>query len=56
MSIAVAKWIGTLAPAILFGVVEMFNIYIIITGIVCSIFDILYIVLLHNKKKENRKT
>lgn len=44
MTIAVAKWLGTLAPALLMGVLEDFNIYIVLTGIVCSVFDIIYIV------------
>ena len=46
MLIAVAKWIGTLAPTLLLGVVKQFNIYVILTGSICSVFDILYIVLL----------
>lgn len=44
--IGVAKWIGTLAPALLMGVVLEFNVFIVITGAVCSVFDIIYIVLL----------
>lgn len=51
MSIAVAKWIGTLAPALLMGVIQGFNIYIVLTGIVCSVFDIIYIVELSKWKK-----
>ncbi|MBQ9327106.1 MAG: hypothetical protein IJ225_01040 [Solobacterium sp.] len=46
--IAVAKWIGTLAPTILMTVVWDFNPYICIMGLICCIFDVLYIVLLHN--------
>ena len=46
MLIAVAKWIGTLAPTLLLGVVRQFNIYVILTGAICSVFDILYIVML----------
>ena len=30
MLIAVAKWIGTLAPTLLLGVVSQFNIYVIL--------------------------
>lgn len=52
MTIAVAKWIGTLAPTILQGVVWGINPYIILTGLVCSVFDILYIVLLPRFEKE----
>lgn len=43
---AVAKWIGTLAPTILFGVITQFNIFIVLMGVVCSVFDIIYIVAL----------
>ena len=54
MTIAVAKWLGTLAPAILMGIVQEFNIYIILTGIVCSVFDLIYIAALAKwKKREN---
>lgn len=51
MLIAVAKWLGTLAPTIQQGIVQGFNIYILLTGIICSVWDILYIVLLHKKMK-----
>ncbi|MGH4036344.1 MAG: hypothetical protein ACRQFF_00685 [Sphaerochaeta sp.] len=44
--LAVAKWIGTLAPVISFGILNEFNIFVLITGIICSIFDIIYIVAL----------
>lgn len=52
MTIAVAKWIGTLAPAILMGIFEGFHIYIVLTGIICSVFDIIYIVQLNKFKKQ----
>ena len=55
MLIAVAKWIGTLAPTLLLGVVTQFNIYVILTGIICSVFDILYIVLLGKKIKAEKQ-
>jgi len=48
---AVAKWIGTLAPTILMGVLQKFNIYIVLMGVVCSVFDIIYIVVLSKWKK-----
>lgn len=51
MVIAVAKWLGTLAPSILMGVVQGINVYVITCGILCSIFDILYIILLLNWNK-----
>lgn len=56
MLIAVAKWIGTLAPTLLLGVVTQFNIYVILMGIICSVFDILYIVLLKQKLAEEKAT
>ena len=52
MTIAVAKWLGTLAPAILMGLFQGFSIYIVLTGIVCSVFDIIYIVQLARFKKK----
>lgn len=49
---AVCKWLGTLAPTILFGVIYAFDIYVILLGIVCSVFDILYIVMLAKWQEE----
>lgn len=43
--IAVAKWLGTLAPTILFGIIEQ-SLFILVLGIFCSFFDIIYIRLL----------
>jgi hypothetical protein len=43
--IAVAKWLGTLAPTILIGVIGNLP-FIIGIGILCSVFDLLYIGLL----------
>lgn len=40
--IAVAKWIGTLAPTILFGVLERSQL-ILGVGLLCSVFDLVYI-------------
>ncbi|WEG72385.1 hypothetical protein [Vagococcus intermedius] len=51
LTIAIAKWIGTLAPTILMGVVQSFNPFIIICGVFCSVFDIFYIYLLSPKNK-----
>ena len=51
MTIAVAKWIGTLAPTILQGVLWGFHPYIVLTGLVCSVFDILYIILLRQFRR-----
>ncbi|KIF03215.1 hypothetical protein PL81_25550 [Streptomyces sp. RSD-27] len=43
--IAVAKWLGTLAPTVLFGVVEGSG-FILGLGALCSVFDLAYIGLL----------
>ncbi|MCP2321532.1 hypothetical protein HDA40_000039 [Hamadaea flava] len=45
MTIAVAKWIGTLAPTIVFGAYEH-SAFILTLGILCSAFDLVYIGLL----------
>ncbi|MDQ0030054.1 transmembrane-type terpene cyclase [Arthrobacter bambusae] len=45
MVIAVAKWIGTLAPTISFGVLQN-SLFILGIGLLCSIFDLSYIGLL----------
>lgn len=43
--IAIAKWIGTLAPTILFGVMEQ-SLFILMLGVFCSVFDLIYVGLL----------
>ncbi|MFD9306758.1 hypothetical protein ACFWCB_29530 [Streptomyces sp. NPDC060048] len=43
--IAVAKWIGTLAPTFLFGVVEDAP-FILGLGLLCAVFDLVYVALL----------
>jgi hypothetical protein len=43
--IAIAKWIGTLAPTILFGIYEQ-SFFITVLGVLCSVFDLIYIGLL----------
>src|SRR5687767_2768195 len=53
--IAVSKWIGTLAPTILFGVVGQGGFpngsFLILTvGLFCSVFDVIYIWLLVKAK------
>ena len=53
--IAVSKWIGTLAPTILFGVIGQGGFprgsFLILTvGICCSVFDVIYIWLLAKAK------
>ncbi|NUT34391.1 MAG: hypothetical protein HOV79_15080 [Hamadaea sp.] len=42
LTIAVAKWLGTLAPTIVFGVMEN-SPFILTLGILCSVFDLAYI-------------
>lgn len=49
---AAAKCIGTLAPTILGGIIESFNIYILLMGILCFVFDIIYIISLYGLKRE----
>lgn len=49
--LAVAKWIGTLAPTIVFGVLE-YNPVVLVSGIFCTVFDLIYIAML---VKESRK-
>lgn len=55
LTMAVAKWIGTLVPTILGGFLESFNIYIIIMGAICFIFDGLYTILLWKQLKTDTK-
>jgi hypothetical protein len=55
--IAVSKWIGTLAPTILFGVIGQGGFprgsFLILTvGLFCSVFDVVYIWLLAKAKPE----
>ena len=54
MMIAVAKWIGTLAPTIQQGLVQSFNIYVLLTGLLCSVWDIIYIVLLKRQIEKEK--
>lgn len=49
--LATAKWIGTLAPTILMGVLT-FNWVVLVCGIFCSVFDVIYIVLLLKERKK----
>jgi hypothetical protein len=50
MVIAIAKWIGTLAPTILFGIL-LENKLVLILGLFCCIFDLIYIWLLQKNSK-----
>lgn len=45
LAIATAKWIGTLAPTLLFGAIEG-SAFILGIGLLCSVFDVSYIALL----------
>ncbi|HEY5222228.1 MAG TPA: hypothetical protein VIJ18_04135, partial [Microbacteriaceae bacterium] len=50
MVIAIAKWLGTLAPTILIGVLGNLP-FIIGIGLLCSVFDLIYIGMLWSAKK-----
>jgi len=54
LTIALSKWIGTLAPTILFGIIYE-NKLILVLGIFCSLFDIIYLYFLNNIKKLSLK-
>lgn len=43
--LAVAKWIGTLAPTITMGLMET-NYVVLACGLLCSVYDVMYIILL----------
>jgi hypothetical protein len=47
--IAICKWIGTLAPTILFGIIH-YDILLLVLGGFCSVFDIIYICMLQTHK------
>ncbi|MCD7956862.1 MAG: metallophosphoesterase [Lachnospiraceae bacterium] len=51
--IAFCKWIGTLAPTITFGVIGG-DTLILVLGIFCSVFDILYIFMLWDIKHKKK--
>jgi hypothetical protein len=51
LTIAVSKWLGTLAPTILYGVVgeggfPHASVFILIIGSLCSVFDLIYLLML----------
>ena len=52
MTIAVSKCIGTLTPTI-YGTIEG-NMFILVTGVICFIFDVLYIYFLREVKKKEK--
>ena len=53
MIIAVSKCLGTLTPTII-GAMEG-NLFIIVTGILCFVFDVIYIVALHGTAAAEKK-
>lgn len=60
LTIAVSKWLGTLAPTILFGLMggDGFNGpngFILVLGLLCSLFDLIYIALLAQTKGRERR-
>lgn len=42
IAIAVAKWVGTLAPTMLFGVIRG-NSFVVVVGLFCSLLDLVYV-------------
>jgi hypothetical protein len=54
MLMAVCKCLGTLAPTILGGIVEGFNVYILLMGAICLVFDLMYIACLARRKRSKR--
>ena len=53
MTIAVCKCVGTLTPTV-YGTLEG-NVFILITGIICFIFDMIYILYLRQVQLKERK-
>ena len=51
MTIAIAKWIGTLAPTIVFGVYED-SAFILTLGVLCAVVDLAYIALLARARRD----
>lgn len=48
--LAVAKWIGTLAPTITMGIMST-NYVVLACGLLCTVYDVMYIILLQRMKK-----
>lgn len=58
LTIAINKWIGTLAPTILYGAIgegafSHGSFLILTVGVLCSVFDVIYIWLLARTNSEN---
>jgi hypothetical protein len=59
LSIAVNKWIGTLAPTLLYGLIgeggfPRGSFLILVAGMLCTVFDLIYIVLLRRVSNSRR--
>lgn len=54
MLLAVAKWIGTLAPTITMGIMTT-NYVVLACGVFCTVYDVLYIILLNRQIKLEKK-
>jgi len=60
LTIAVSKWLGTLAPTLLLGVIGVEDLggpnrFILTVGLLCGVFDLLYIALLVQTKAPERR-
>lgn len=60
LTIAVSKWLGTLAPTITFGMIgggtfSGPNFFILVVGILCSVFDLIYIWLLSKYGRQSNR-
>lgn len=53
MLLAIAKWIGTLAPTITMGIMST-NYVVLACGLLCTVYDLIYIVLLYRAKKSEK--
>jgi hypothetical protein len=59
LSIAVNKWLGTLAPTLLYGLIgeggfPRGSFLILVAGMLCTVFDLIYIVLLRQVPHSRR--
>ena len=59
--IAVSKWLGTLAPTILFGILgeggfPKGSMLILVLGVFCSVFDLIYVSILFKFEMVRRRT
>lgn len=53
MTIAACKWVGTIAPTIIGGIEH--NLFIVGIGILCFVFDGLYVLFLHHVKQTEKQ-